>query len=544
MISIFHNLLRLAFIFRTLARHGVVPFADRFFLSRAVVWVVGLNPFMWRHRRRTPRAVRLRMAMEELGPTFIKFGQTLSTRMETLPKDIGLEMKRLQDDVPPFPFETVKQTIEDDLNNTLETLFRQIEPVPVASASIAQVHRALTRDGRDVAVKVLRPNVEQIVEQDIRVLTALAELIEEHIPEWNRFKVRKVVVEFADTIRGEMNFQVEAARAQRFRKNFEGDPVLHVPQIHWPLTSRRVMTSEWVTGVPIDDLAQYPGPRPDVQRVARNVVTVFFKQVFRDGFFHADQHPGNLLVKPDGTLIIVDFGIVGTVSHQTRIWLAELLHGFISQDYRKVARIHLAAGYIPDDTDVDDFEEACRQMAEPIFGRPLKEISIANLLSELFKVTEQFQMEVQPQLLLLQKTMFTLEGVGRELDPEMNMWVLAEPLIADWMRDNLGPKGKLRTLRQDAEEVFHSAGNLPRMIYDGVERLARDRVKVRLHPASMERLERRMSIGFRRQATAIGGGAFLISSAILAAGGMPFWWWSAPCGLGLIYVLLATRSIR
>lgn len=544
MFTTLRTILRLFGIAHILARHGVIPFADRIWVLRLVDWLTCLNPWVLFHRRKHARGVRMRMAMEELGPTFIKFGQALSTRMDVLPDDIGREMKKLQDAVPPFPCHQVKEIMMRELGGPVEQFFRFFEDRPVASASIAQVHYAVTIDFREVAVKVMRPGIDNTVESDITMLHTIAELIEENVPDWRRFRVRQVVEEFTDTIRNEMNFLIEAARAQQFAKNFENDPILHIPQIHWELSTRRVLTMEWLDGIPIDELPKRPELGIDLDRVSREAVTIFFKQVFRDGYFHADQHPGNIFVLTNGRIAIVDFGIVGQVSMQTRLWLAELMKAFLMRDYRKVAKVHLDAGYIPPDTNLEEFEEAARQIGEPIFGRPLGEISIATLLADLFRTTERFSMEVQPQLLLLQKTMLTLEGVGRELNPKLNVWLLAEPLIRDWMIDNLGPKGKLRSFREGLEQLGHVAGELPWLLQNGLERLVHDRLRVRLHPEVTRELERRVTMGMRRQTVAVTGAAWFIGGALLGMAHFPPWLYVPALGLGVLNLFLGNRGVR
>ncbi|MBF0182614.1 MAG: 2-polyprenylphenol 6-hydroxylase [Magnetococcales bacterium] len=540
----YRTVLRLSGILRVMARYDAEPLTRRFFPLRLLTWLFGLRPSLRRMRRENSPEVRLRKILEELGPTFIKFGQALSTRMDALPEEIGIELKKLQDEVPPFPFETVRRMVEEDLDDRLEALFSAFDPVPVASASMAQVHRAVTNDGRVVAVKVMRPSVETLVEQDIGMLTAMANLIEAYVPEWQRFQARRVVEEFAVTIRNEMNFLVEGSRAQKFRDNFRNDPEMRAPEVIWNRTTRRVLTLEWIDGIPIDELSQHPNLSLDAARISANIITSFFKQVFRDGFFHADQHPGNIFVHADGTLTILDFGIIGRVSLRDRILLAELIRGFLERNYRKVAEVHLTAGFVPRHTNLDEFEDACRQIGEPIFGQPLKEISIARLLAQLFKVTEQFEMPVQPQLLLLQKTMFTLEGVGREINPELNMWLLAEPLIRDWMMENLGPIGKAREVGKRIKHVNDAARMVPELLYNGLERLATDRVQIRIHPSSLTRIERRLGLGFHRASASFTGGSLFVGGAIMVSAGMSAWWYGPPLLLAAIYFLRGMRPIR
>ncbi|MBF0188202.1 MAG: 2-polyprenylphenol 6-hydroxylase [Magnetococcales bacterium] len=527
MIGTYRNTRRILEILKILAHHRVGPLAERFFVFRVLAWISGFNPATRRHRRVHNQPERLRMALEDLGPTFIKFGQMLSTRMDQLPEAVGQEMKKLQDNVPPFDFEEVKPIVEESLKGRLEDHFTRFDPKPVASASIAQVHNAQTRDGRQVAVKVMRPNASEQVEADLSILYSLARIIETYVPEWKRFHALKVVEEFSDTLRNEMDFHIEATHAQQLWKNFKNDSTLHVPEVYWNMTSRRVLTLEWVDGVPVSEylrtrrIGSEPGPDPET--VARNVITAFFNQVFRDGYFHADQHPGNIFVRSDGSVSIVDFGIVGHVTLQTRIWLADMLRGFLMRDYRKVAQVHIDAGYIHPDTDMDEFEEAARQVGEPVFGQPLKEISIARLLGQMFKVTERFQMEVQPQLLLLQKTMFTLEGVGREIYPDLNMWELSEPLVREWMKEHFGPKGVYNALHRDVKDLSHVAGYVPQLLYTGLARLAHDRMQMRLHPDFLRELESHLDRGFRRQAMAITIGLSFLSAAVLIAADSSPW---------------------
>ncbi|HIJ85110.1 MAG: ubiquinone biosynthesis protein UbiB [Magnetococcales bacterium] len=544
MLNHYRTIKRLIRIVWILARYRIDFFYERFLFYRFIVWMVGFKPGTEKMRRELSAPARLRRALEELGPTFIKFGQALSTRMDVLPEDVGLEMKKLQDAVPPFSFDIVTEIVEADLEGPLSRFFIYFNPVPVASASIAQVHHATTLGGRDVAVKVLRPNVAEIVDTDIHLLSTLANQIEAHIPDWRRFRVRRVVEEFAASIRNEINFQVEGSRAHKFRENFQLDTELRVPSVIWELTTTRVLTMEWLDGIPIDELTRQSHPDLDPAQVSKNLIVSFFKQVFRDGFFHADQHPGNIFVLKDGTVAIFDFGIIGRISVQDRIWLAELLQGFIIRDYRKVAEIHLAAGYVPRNTNIDEFEDACRQIAEPIFGQPLKDISIARLLAQLFKVTERFDMAVQPQLLLLQKTMLTLEGVGREINPELNMWVLAEPLIRDWMMENMGPKGKIRSARERFRTVSTAAFQFPELAMRSVEKVANDKLAIEVYGEALERMERRLSTGMKRMSMAVTGAGLFMGGAIMASSNLPISWFGPPLMLAAGYFFLAIMPNR
>ncbi|MBF0195700.1 MAG: 2-polyprenylphenol 6-hydroxylase [Magnetococcales bacterium] len=526
MLGHYRTFLRLLEIINVLVKFKIEPFASQFLPYRLLTWSYGWRSATRKVRRDNDAPVRLRLALEALGPTFVKFGQALSTRMDALPEEVGMEMKKLQDDVAPFTFETVREILEAELDGPLEKFFINFNPVPVASASMAQVHRATTQGGRDVAVKVRRPNVANIIEMDIGMLTTLAEFIERNFPEWKRLRAKRVVEEFAASIRNELDFQVEAARADQFQKNFKLDPELMIPAVLWELTSSQILTMEWINGVPIDELTKNPNPNLDSKQISINLISGFFKQVFRDGFFHADQHPGNIFILETGTVALLDFGIIGRIKTQDRIWLAELLQGFISRDYAKVAQVHLDAGYVPRDTDLDEFEDACRQISEPIFGQAVKDISIGRLLAQLFKVTERFNMSVQPHLLLLQKTMLTLEGVGREINPELNMWFLAEPLIREWMMENLGPRGQIKIATKHLKRATNSSLLLPELVFNGVDKLANDRLVVNLNSDSLEKLERHINLGFRRQASAImGAGLFLGGAVMVDSGVEPIWYW-------------------
>ncbi len=541
MLGHYRSFKRLLGIGRILAHYDVEPLSTLYWPFHLLTWVLGIYPSVRRARRQSPQ-VRLRLAMEELGPTFIKFGQAISTRTEILPELFSVEMKKLQDEVPPFPFAQAAEIIQKDLGGPVEKFFRTFDPIPVASASMAQVHRATTLAGRDVAVKVMRPNVIALVELDIRMLSTLAELVDTYLPDWKRMRVKQVVAEFASSIRNEINFQIEASRAQKFRENFKEDKEMRVPAVLWPLSTRHVLTMEWIDGVPIDEMARHArNDHLDPVIISQNIVTSFFKQVFRDGYFHADQHPGNIFVLADGTIAILDFGIVGRVTREDRVLLARILQGFLQRDYRLVAKLHIDAGYVPRYTNLDAFEEACQMLGDPIFGQPLKDISIGNLLAQLFKVTEQFDMVVQPHLLLLQKTMLVLEGVGREINPDLNMWELSGPLIRDWMTDHLGPKGKLIETAGHFQELYSAATLLPGVIVDGLERLSQDHFQVRLHSSALEGLEDTVAHGLRGQTWAIIGGTLFLGGAIFASGGLSAWWYWPPLTIAAVSYLLSMR---
>ncbi|MGH7095820.1 MAG: 2-polyprenylphenol 6-hydroxylase [Stellaceae bacterium] len=404
---------------------------------------------------------RLAEAFRRIGPSFIKLGQILATRADLLGDDVTADLARLQDRLPPFPGDEARRRIEAEFGQKLDALFASFDPVPVAAASIAQVHFARTVEGNEVAVKVLRPGVARGFARDLDLLRWLARLIERIRPELRRLKPVEIVRTLARTTYLEMDLRYEAAAACELAENFAEDPSFRVPRVDWLRTGRTVLTTERVGGIRIDDRAALIAAGFGLDDILKKGADAFFNQVFRDGFFHADQHPGNLFVDAGGAIAAVDFGIMGRLDRDTRYYLADMLLGFLSGDYRRVAEVHLEAGYIPRDSSVGDFTQACRSIGEPILGRPLHEISLARLLAQLFRVTEQFQMETQPQLLLLQKTMVQVEGLGRRLDPSVNIWELARPLVEAWMRDNRGPAAQLR---QRIASIAETLDELPRLL--------------------------------------------------------------------------------
>ena len=468
------NLARLVRIGLTLARHDALFPAGAIADSRA-----GAAPLLRAARlirRRdsaaaTPRpGERLAVALTELGPSFIKLGQMLATRTDLLGDEIAEDLAQLQDRLPPFSGAQARALIEAEFARPLDSLFAAFDETAIAAASIAQVHFAVTSDGREVAVKVLRPGIAHAFARDLDLFRWLARLIERTRPAWRRLKPVQVVETLAQSVELEMDLRFEAAAASELAGNFAGDPDFRVPQIDWQRSGRTVLTSERIAGIRVDQRAALFAAGHSIADLLGKAADAFFKQVFRDGFFHADLHPGNVFVAADSALAVVDFGIMGRLDRQTRYYLADMLIGFLTGDYRQVAEVHFAAGYVPKGRSIDAFTQACRAVGEPILGRPLHEISIARLLAQLFQVTEQFEMETQPQLLLLQKTMVLVEGIGRRLDPSVNIWSLARPLVERWVRENRGPEARLKEridmVLEAADEMPHLLRNLDRMIGD------------------------------------------------------------------------------
>jgi ubiquinone biosynthesis protein len=411
------------------------------------------------------RGKRLREALEALGPIFVKFGQVLSTRRDLLPADIADELAKLQDRVPPFPLEQVAPAIEEALGKPVTELFGAFDAQPIASASVAQVHIARLKDGTEVAVKVLRPGVERAIARDVLLMETAAGLLERLWADGRRLKPREVVAEFARHLDDELDLVREAANASLLRRNFAASPLLAVPAVHWEYCSRRVMVMERMHGTPISQVQALRQKGIDIPKLARAGVEIFFTQVFRDGFFHADMHPGNILVSDDGKYVALDFGIMGTLSEQDKSYLAQNFLAFFNRDYRAVALAHLDAGWVPPGTRVDDFEAAIRAVCEPIFARPLKEIYFGRLLLRLFQTSRRFQVAVQPQLVLLQKTLLNIEGLGRELDPELDLWQTAKPYLERWMSEQVGWRGLLRTLKREAPGWAQTLPALPRLLH-------------------------------------------------------------------------------
>jgi ubiquinone biosynthesis protein len=448
------RLLRIAWI---LGRYDALfPLRD-YGLVPPVTFFAGMAP---RKRGLGRPGQRLASALQTLGPSFIKFGQALSTRPDLVGEDVAGDLSELQDHLPPFSAREARAIIEAEFDRPVESLYRDFSDEPVAAASIAQVHLAVAASGEPVAVKILRPGVERAFERDLELFYWLAELAERALPAWRRLRPVEVIRTFAESVTVEMDLRFEAAAASELRQNFAEETGFFVPAVDWQRTSRRILTLERVEGIPIDERQAIIDAGHDPHEVLAKAAGAFFYQVFRDGFFHADLHPGNLLVDAEGTVVAVDFGIMGRLDRETRRYLAEMLLGFLTGNYERVAEVHFEAGYVPRSKSKAAFVQALRSIGEPILGKPINEISIAHLLAQLFQITEAFEMETQPQLLLLQKTMLMAEGLTRRLTPDQNMWVFAQPLIERWARHNLGPQARIRDAVADGLEA---AGRLPRL---------------------------------------------------------------------------------
>jgi ubiquinone biosynthesis protein len=417
----------------------------------------------WR-RLSEPRAVRLRLALEALGPIFVKFGQVLSTRRDLLPPDISEELARLQDRVPPFPAELVVSTLERVFGKPLSKVFASFTLEPEASASVAQVHLASLPDGTEAAVKVLRPGIERVIRNDIALMYSGALLIELLWRDGKRLRPREVVAEFERHLNDELDLMLEAANASQLRRNFADSEMLRIPEVYWDFCSSEVMVMERMIGTQISHVDRLREQGIDIPTLARNGVEIFFQQVFRDGFFHADMHPGNILVDEAGRYIALDFGIMGTLTDGDKNYLAQNFLAFFRRDYRRVAQAHLEAGWVPANTRIEEFENAIRAVCEPVFDKPLREISFGRVLLRLFATSRRFNVEIQPQLVLLQKTLLNIEGLGRDLDPDLDLWSTAKPYLERWMSEQLGWRALLRELQEEAPYWGTLLPRLPRLL--------------------------------------------------------------------------------
>lgn len=457
----------------------------RFFRLLKIIFIVlrfGLDEFLLAHERTSwmlrplnwllffrdvsrPRAERLRLALEALGPIFVKFGQLLSTRRDLIPTDIADELAKLQDQVPPFPSAQAVTLLETAYGKPLSEVFTSFDETPIASASVAQVHFAVLPNGHEVAVKILRPGIKYTIEHDIALLQICAGLIERWWSDGKRLKPKLVVAEFEKYLHDELDLMREAANASQLRRNFSDAKLLLVPEVHWDWCSEQVMVMERMHGIPISQIGALRETGIDLSKLASDGVEIFYTQVFRDGFFHADMHPGNILVARDGRYVALDFGIMGTLTDNDKNYLAHNFIAFFNRDYKRVAELHIESGWAPADTRVDEFEAAIRSVCEPIFDKPLRDVSFGKVLLRLFQTSRRFGIEIQPQLVLLQKTLLNIEGLGLQLDPELDLWKTAKPWLERWMSEQVGWRGFIKTLRAEAPRYAFLLPQLPRLLH-------------------------------------------------------------------------------
>ena len=542
-------LVRLIHINWVLVTHGLDEVVLKTHLFRPIRYIAFLSPGFWISKRSQSRGERIRLTLEALGPIFIKFGQALSTRKDLLPEDIADELVKLQDDVPPFANELAIAVIEKSLGMSVAEAFAEFEEQPLASASVAQVHAAVLKSGEQVVVKVLRPDIEKRINSDVGLLFELAKFAEKYWPDAKRLRPVDVVAEFDKTIHDELDLVREAANGAKLRRNFKNSEIIYIPKIHWPLTRRKVLVMERISGIPVGDIKQLTEANVDFKLLAERGVEIFFTQVFRDNFFHADMHPGNIFVEAPAKYIAVDFGIVGSLSTSDQRYLAENFMAFFNRDYRRVAEVHVESGWVPSDTRIEEFESAIRTVCEPIFEKPLKEISFGLFLLRLFQTARRYNMEVQPQLVLLQKTLLNIEGLGRELYPDLDLWQTAKPYMENWFKERLGPKAKLEELVKQLPQWSEKLPEMPNLIYRVMHDAANGKLQMQTHSQELQDLRGQLQNNQRRNVSAIIGGSLIISATLslgLDGLNLPLWegysvlsW--ALAGLGLLCLI---RSVR
>ncbi len=494
------TLFRLIVIQRVLVKYGLDDVIAATHLLRPLRFLFLLAPR--RRDKSAPLGERIRLALEELGPIFVKFGQAISTRRDLLPPDIANELAKLQDAVPPFPAEQAVQILEGAYGRPVDEVFKRIDKEPLAAASIAQVHAAELPNGAEVVLKVLRPGVQEKIEQDLDVLRTVAGLAAKYWEHGKRLKPLELVAEYEQTIIDELDLMREAANTAQLKRNFQGSDMLYVPDIHWDFCRPEVLVQERIHGTPISDMDTLRAAGTNIQLLAENGVEIFFTQVFRHNFFHADMHPGNIFViltDPDRPkYAAVDFGIVGTLSPEDKQYLAENFLAFFDRDYHRIAKLHLDSGWVPPDTRIDQLEAAVRTVCEPIFNKPLAEISFAQVLMRLFRVAQRFDVEIQPQMILLHKTLFNIEGLGRELYPELDLWKTAKPVLQRWMDEQVGARALIDDLRENLPQVRQALRELPSAIRELSDRASSGNLSVELESEEIHRIREELA-GQRRQ---------------------------------------------
>jgi ubiquinone biosynthesis protein len=538
---------RLLEIQRVLIRHGLDDFVRATHLYRPLRYATLLSPSMWFSRRRAgSRGERLRLALEELGPIFVKFGQAVSTRRDLLPADIAEELAKLQDRVPPFDGAVARSLVEAAYGKPVGEVISEFENTPLAAASIAQVHAAKLKTGEEVVVKVLRPGMRELIERDLEVLYALADLAQRYWADARRLRPVEIVAEYEKTILDELDLMREAANAAQLKRNFAGSPLLYVPEVYFDLCRVNVMVMERIRGVPISDMATLRAANADIPKLAKNGVEIFFTQVFRHNFFHADMHPGNIFVLIDDPVnpryAAIDFGIVGTLDPRDQHYLAENFLAVFDRDYRRVAVLHVESGWVPPNTRVDEMESAIRTVCEPIFDKPIKDISFGTLLLRLFDISRRFNMEIQPQLILLQKTLFNIEGLGRDLYPDLDIWNTASPILRDWMRERVGLRSVLKSWRKQWPDMVDAARVLPGLLSHVVQRAQNGTLRLEVKAPEIEELKAALRTSNRRRDAITVGAVILLCGVFwLMVHRNPEWVGWALSALGGGWLLTAWR---
>jgi len=508
-------LFRLIHINWVMMFHGLDEIVLKTHLFRPIRYLVFLSPNYWFRKPTQPRGVRIRKTLEDLGPIYVKFGQALSTRKDLLPEDIADELVKLQDRVPPFSSETAKQIIEKSLGMSVSQAFAEFDDTPLASASVAQVHTATLHSGEKVIVKVLRPDIEEKIKSDVGLLYELAKIAERFWADARRLRALEVVFEFERSTLDELDLLKEAANASTIRRNFEGSESLYIPEVYWEYTRKKMMVMERIYGIPVGDIALLQAHHADFKKLAERGVEIFFTQVFRDNFFHADMHPGNVFVQLPDKYLAVDFGIMGSLSLSDQRYLAENFLAFFNRDYRRVAQMHIESGWVPSNTRIEEFESAIRSVCEPIFEKPLKDISFGLLLLRLFQTARRFEMVVQPQLVLLQKTLLNIEGLGRQLYPDLDLWQTAKPFLEDWFHERLGPKAKIKQALKRFPELAENFPEIPTLLFQALDSAAKMNQQFTAHNRELSQLRQNVDDNHTTVLLAITAGSLLVSLAIL-----------------------------
>ena len=511
-----NRFIRLSTISWVLLRHGLDDLILATHLFRPFRFIRLLMPWTWLNRK-TPRGVRIRLALEDLGPIFVKFGQILSTRRDLLPDDIAVELSKLQDQVTPFDNQVAYKIIEKSLGHPLNEIFSQFSDSPFASASIAQVHAATLHTGEDVIVKVLRPNIKPVIQRDISLLYIIADKIERYWPAGKNLRPKEVVAEFEKALLNELDLMLEAANASQLRRNFLNSEKLYVPEVYWDHCRRDIMVMERIHGTPIGNVNALIEKNINLKQLSERGVEIFFTQVFRHSFFHADMHPGNIFVSKQGQYIAVDFGIMGSLNPSDQRYLAENFLAFFNRDYRRVAQLHIDSGWVDKDTSLGEFEAAIRTVCEPIFDKPLKEISFGHLLIRLFETGRRFNMVVQPQLVLLQKTLLNIEGLGRQLNPDLDLWKSAKPFLQKWVAAQIGPRAMLRHLKENVPLWAERLPQMPNMLFDVLEQAKQGQLNNGPDGEQMDKLRREIHRTSRRHFAAVIGTGFILSAVVIYA---------------------------
>ncbi|MES9823861.1 MAG: ubiquinone biosynthesis regulatory protein kinase UbiB [Candidatus Thiodiazotropha endolucinida] len=507
--------IRLIHINLVLLRHGLDEVILATHLFRPIRFLIYLSPWFWFRKDRSPYPVRIRRTLEDLGPIFVKFGQILSTRRDLLPDDLANELAKLQDRVPPFPGEKARAIIEKAYGRPIDELLEAFDEQPLASASIAQVHTAQLKDGKKVVVKVLRPLIEKTIRRDVDLLYTIARLAEKYWKEGRRLRPVEVIQEYEKTIFDELDLMREAANASQLRRNFINSDALYVPEVYWDLTRQNVLVMERISGTPVGDINALRQQGISMKLLGERGVEIFFTQVFKYNFFHADMHPGNIFVEPNGRYIAVDFGIMGTLTEEDKRYLAENLLAFFNRDYKRVAQLHIQSGWVPEVTRVEEFESAIRTVSEPIFEKPLSEISFGHFLLRLFQTARRFDMEVQPQLVLLQKTLLNIEGLGRQLYPQLDLWTTAKPFLERWMSEQIGRRAFVGKLKQNLPEIAEHLPDLPKKLNKIIDDAASGRLVLKWKSDELDMLHKQLRQNHRNTITTIAGGAMLLSGSLL-----------------------------